>query len=158
MTIDEAFRWCYDSPSLGIIRDSAYAIPIIQSVHLVGLTMVLAVTVTLNLRLVGIGLRQLPLPVIASQLWRWAVWGMVLAISSGILVFLPDPVRYVHSGPFQLKMLLLCSAAAYHFTVFKRVTRQEAPSPTVRNIGAAMLSLTLWFSVGWCGRAIAFFK
>jgi hypothetical protein len=113
----------------------------------------------LNLRLLGIGMRQLPLSAVARQLFPWTFGALLLNIVSGILVFLPDPVRYVNSGPFQLKMALLSIAVLYHFTIFRRVTRAEPPArgPMKKAI-IAFFSLTLWFSVGWAGRAIAFFK
>ncbi len=159
MTLERFFQWCYQSPVLGILRDSSYAIPIIQSVHLLGLTILLGTTVMLNLRLVGLGMRQLPLSTVARQLWPWSFAALLIMISSGVLVFLPDPVRYVNSGPFQLKMGLLALAIVYHFTIFRKVTRREPPLlGPLRNALVAFFSVTLWFSVGWAARAIAFFK
>ena len=38
MSLQKFFQWCYQSPVLGILRDSSYAMPIIQSIHLLGLT------------------------------------------------------------------------------------------------------------------------
>lgn len=159
MSLQKFFQWCYQSPVLGILRDSSYAIPIIQSFHLLGLTILLGTTVMLNLRLLGIGMPQVPLSDVARQLWPWAFGALLLMILSGILVFIPDPVRYVNSGPFQLKMALLTLAILYHFTIFRRVTRREPPPrrPLLNTI-VAFFSLTLWFSVGWAARAIAFFK
>jgi len=159
MSLESFFQWCYQSPALGVIRDSTYAIPIIQSFHLVGLTILLGTTVMLNLRLLGIGMRQLPLSEVARQVWPWTFGALLLNILSGVLVFLPDPTRYANSGPFQLKMALLLMAILYHFTIFRKVTRAEPPTVgPLRNAVVAFFSLTLWFSVGWAGRAIAFFK
>ena len=158
MSIEKFFQWCYQSPVLGILRDSSYAIPIIQSFHLLGLTILLGTTVMLNLRLLGIGMRQIPLSGVAQQLAPWAFGALLLMITSGILVFIPDPVRYVNSGPFQLKMALLALAILYHFTIFRRVTRKEQPAGGPLRTMVAFFSLTLWFSVGWAARAIAFFK
>jgi len=159
MSLQRFFQWCYQSPVLAILRDSSYAIPIIQSFHLVGLTILLGTTVMLNLRLMNLGMRQLPLSAVARQVSPWAFGALLLMIASGVLVFIPDPVRYVNSGPFQLKMALLSVAIVYHFTVFRRVTRAERPPRgPLRNVIVAFFSLTLWFSVGWAARAIAFFK
>ena len=159
MALEKFFQWCYQSPVLAILRDSSFAIPIIQSFHLLGLTILLGTTVMLNLRLLGLAMRQLPLSAVARQLWHWSFAALLMMISSGILVFLPDPVRYVNSGPFQLKMALLAIAILYHFTIFRKVTRREPPPlAPLRNALVALFSLTLWFSVGWAARAIAFFK
>jgi hypothetical protein len=84
---------------------------------------------------------------------------LLLTICAGILVFLPDPTRYAHSGPFRLKMILLCLALLYQFTIFRRVLRTDPESrPRAGNAALASVSLLLWFGVGWSGRAIAFFQ
>ncbi len=75
------------------------------------------------------------------------------------MVFLPDPTRYAQSGPFRLKMLLLCLALLYQFTIFRKTVRRDPQSrPPIRNAAVAAISLLLWFGVGWSGRAIAFFQ
>jgi hypothetical protein len=159
-TIVQRFvQWCYYSKDYAFIRDSKYGIPLVQSLHLTGITLLLGTTVVLNLRLLGVGLKRLPLPLLSEQLWPWAKAGMVLTILAGIMVFLPDPTRYAHSGPFRLKMVLLCLALAYQFTVFRKTVRTDPESRSrLRNVGLASVSLVLWFGVGWSGRAIAFFQ
>jgi len=152
-------QWCYYSKDYAFIRDTKYAIPLLQSIHLTGITLLLGTTVILNLRLLGFGFRLLPLPMLSEQLWPWTKTGLLLAIVTGIMVFLPDPTRYAHSGPFRLKMLLLCVALLYQFTVFRRIARTDAESRSgIRNAVLAAISLGLWFGVGWSGRAIAFFQ
>lgn len=158
--IQRFVQWCYYSKDYAFIRDSPYGVPLVQSLHLTGITLLLGTTVVLNLRLLGLGLKRLPLPLLAEQLWPWAKAGMALTILSGIMVFLPDPTRYAHSGPFRLKMILLCLALLFQFTIFRRAVRTDdaASRPRVRNVVVASLSLVLWFGVGWSGRAIAFFQ
>jgi len=146
-------QWCYYSKDYAFIRDSKYGIPILQSLHLTGITLLLGTTLILNLSLLGVGFKRLPLPVLSEQLWPWMKAALALTICAGIMVFLPDPTRYAHSGPFRLKMLLLCLALLYHFTVFKKTLRKDQGNTTV-----ATISLLLWFGVGWSGRAIAFFQ
>jgi hypothetical protein len=152
-------QWCYYSKDYAFIRDSKYGVPLVQSLHLFGITVLLGTTVALNLRLLGLGFKRIPLPLFADQLWPWAKGGIFLTVGAGILVFLPDPTRYAHSEPFQLKMVLLCLALLYQFLVFHKVLRKDPESrPVVRNVAFASVSLLLWFGVGWSGRAIAFFQ
>lgn len=152
-------QWCYYSKDYAFIRDSKYGVPLVQSLHLFGITMLLGTTVALNVRLLGFGFKRIPLPLFADQLWPWVKGGLFLTIGAGILVFLPDPTRYAHSEPFQLKMVLLCLALLYQFLVFRKVLRKDPESrPLGRNVAFASLSLLLWFGVGWSGRAIAFFQ
>lgn len=152
---DAVIAWCYESPTLGLIRDGKYAIPLIQSLHLAGITIVLGTTVAFNLRLTDLGLTELPRKALVEQLWRWAKRGLVLTAVSGFFVFLPDPARYLQNDPFRLKMLLLALAILFQFTIFKRFLHTE--HTRVARVLVAIVSLILWFGVGWSGRAIAFF-
>jgi len=155
--VEHFVQWCYYSKDYAFIRDSKYGIPIVQSLHLTGITLLLGTVVILNLRLLGLGFRRLPLPLLSEQLWPWMKRGLLLTVCAGILVFLPDPTRYAHSGPFRLKMVLLCLALLFQFTVFRKTVRADVES-RLRNTLVASISLVLWFGVGWSGRAIAFFQ
>jgi hypothetical protein len=140
-----------------LIRDSKYGMPAVQSFHLVGLTILLTTVVVLDLRLTGLGLSNYGLSWLARQLNPWTLGAIVLVMSSGLLIFLATPGKYVDSHPFRLKMALLFCALLFHFGVLRRFTTPDfvARSRPVSVI-VACLSLTLWFGVGWAGRAIAF--
>lgn len=140
-----------------LIRDSKYGMPAVQSFHLLGLTMLLATVVALDFRLLGIGLRDYPLSGLARQLKPWTGGALALVLSSGLLIFLATPGKYLDSNPFRVKIALLCSALLFHFGVLRRFTASDSLArPRLVNIVVACLSLTLWFGVGWAGRAIAF--
>ena len=158
MSLQDLWRMSYDSHTIDILRNSKYAIPVIQSFHLFGITLLLGSMVILNLRLSGIGLRQIPMALLAKQIWRLAIGGLLLAMATGFLVFLPDPARYAANYAFRTKMVALCVAVGFQFLIYRKVISSgaaaEAGSP--RNIMVACCSLTSWFLVGWAGRAIAF--
>lgn len=156
MPLQQIWEWSYSSKTIDILRNVKYAIPLIQSFHLFGLTLVLGTTVVFNLRLLGLGLRKIAMPAIAKQLWRLAVGGLMLSIATGILVFIPDPARYAANTAFKTKLVILLAAILFHFTVFRKVIRATTPPAPRRAAGVAAVSLTLWFCVGWAGRAIAF--
>lgn len=140
-----------------LIRDSKYGMPAVQSVHLTGLTVFLATMVILNLRLAGFGNRESPLSALALQLKPWRTGAVTLILLSGVLIFLATPDKYLGSHPFQVKMALLGCAILFHFAVLRRFIGSDPVSYSRRtNVMVALLSLTLWFSVGWAGRAIAF--
>ncbi|SRR5260370_23992997 len=84
--LENLWRMSYDSPTIDILRNSKYAVPVIQSFHLFGITLLLGGMVILNLRLLGIGFVQVPMGVLARQVWRWVIGGLLLAIVSGVLV------------------------------------------------------------------------
>src|SRR5205807_2066044 len=136
--------------------NAKYAIPLIQSFHLFGLTLVLGTTVVFNLRLLGFGVRRISMAALTNQLWRLAVGGLLLSVATGILVFIPDPARYAANTAFKTKLVILMVAVLFHFTIFRKVVTAAQPPGGLRAAVIAAISLTLWFSVGWAGRAIAF--
>ena len=71
-------------------------------------------------------------------------------------MFLGNPAKYLASNPFRFKMASLawpCCASSVCSGGFSDRTGVRRRS---MNILVAGLSLTLWFTVGWAGRAIAF--
>jgi hypothetical protein len=149
--------WCSNTTTIVFIRDSSFGMPAVQSVHLVGLTMLLAAILVLNLRLAGVSMMDWSLPAVERQLRPWAWGATTLVLASGVVMFLGNPEKYLASAPFQVKMASLALAMLCQFGLFRRFFRSD---PGVRrrsmNIVVAGLSLTLWFAVGWAGRAIAF--
>lgn len=139
------------------VRDSKYGMPAVQSFHLMGLTVLLATVLLLDLRLVGLGMRDYGLYWLARQLKPWTLGAFAVVLTSGILMFLATPGKYIGNRPFRVKMALLCLALLFHFGVLRRFTKTDsAARPRAVNVLVACLSLTLWFGVGWAGRAIAF--
>jgi len=157
MSLQHLWQMSYDSKTIDILRNSKHAIPIIQSFHLFGITLLLSAMVILNFRMLGIGFREIRLDVLAKPVWTWGTAGLLLAMATGFFVFLPDPARYAANRSFLTKMSILAVAVLFQFTVYRRVLRAESSAPAQhRRVIIPLLSLLLWFSVGWAGRAIAF--
>ena len=149
--------WCSNTTTIVFIRDSSFGMPAVQSVHLVGLTVLLAAVLVLNLRLAGAGMMDWSLPAVERQLRPWAWGATILVLASGGVMFFGNPAKYLANVSFQFKMVSLALAMLCQFGLFRTFFRSD---PGVRrramNIVVAGLSLTLWFSVGWAGRIIAF--
>jgi hypothetical protein len=149
--------WCAKSRLIVFIRDSSFGMPALQSVHLVGLTVLLAAILVLNLRLTGLSMMDWTLDSLARQLRPWAIGAITMVFISGVVMFLGNPEKYLASFPFQLKITVLSLAILFQFRVLRRLSTMEAgASPRRIDILVAGVSLTLWFTVGWAGRAIAF--
>jgi uncharacterized protein DUF6644 len=139
------------------IRDSQYGMPLVQSVHLVGLTLLLATVLVLNLRLAGVALKDSPLDWLAQQLGPWMLVGLAVVVLSGLLIFVGTPAKYLASNPFRVKMAALGLAMLFQYGMLRQFAAPDsAPRSRAVRLVVAALSLTLWFTVGWAGRAIAF--
>jgi hypothetical protein len=157
MSFNRLWQLSYDSKLIDIFRNSHHAIPVVQGFHLFGITLLLSAMVILNFRMLGIGLREIKLVVLAKQVWSWGTGGLLLAIVSGFLVFVPDPARYAANYSFRTKMSLLVIAILFQYTLYRKVVRAEASDVEPRrHLIVPIVSLTLWFGVAWAGRAIAF--
>ncbi|HET9831273.1 MAG TPA: DUF6644 family protein [Vicinamibacterales bacterium] len=150
-------RWCSTSAPMVFVRDSRFGMPAVQSVHLVGITVFLAAIIVLDMRLAGIGMVNESLLWLERQLTPWIVGGVTLVVLSGVIIFLGTPSKYAQSNPFRIKMAVLGLAIVFHFGVVRRFVTADRGSPARRGQRlVAGLSVTLWFLVGWAGRAIAF--
>jgi len=146
-----------NSAAIVFVRDSKYGMPAVQSVHLVGLTVLLATILVLDLRIAGMGMMDWPLAGLERQLRPWTIGAVTLVILSGVLIFLGTPAKYLASNPFRFKMAMLGLAILFHVGLVRKFVTVEpgGRAPRLRMVVAG-LSLTLWFLVGWAGRAIAF--
>jgi hypothetical protein len=147
------FEWLEKSPLIAVIMGSTWLVSIVELSHLLGLTILVGSVVVVSLRMFGVVMTRMPLSEVAGELWNWALFGMILQLTSGLLLFMSEAVRWYHSGPFLVKMTCLFLALLFHFTIYRRVTGRNDLRPVVyRTTGA--LALTLWLSVGLAGRAI----
>ena len=146
-----------NSRAIVLLRDSSYGMPAVQSVHLVALTILLAAMLILNLRLADMSLLEWSLPAVERQLRPWAAVAIAAVIGSGMLMFVANPAKYLASAPFLFKMTALGLAIVCQFGVLRRFfTSEPGARPRSINVIVAVVCLTLWFSIGWAGRAIAF--
>jgi hypothetical protein len=127
----------------------------LQVVHVIGFLLLLASLTLISLRLLGLVLVRQPVSQVASDTSRLLWIGVILAISTGILMFLTGPSHYYFNRAFDIKMVLLFAALVVHVTVLQRIARRDEPPATLARVGA-VLSLVLWYGVSWAGRAIGF--
>jgi len=133
----------------------SWVFPVIQSIHLIGLTMLVGSICLVDLRILGIGKRQAVID-FASALAPWTFRGLVIVVITGPLMFWSDLARYVINPAFLLKMGLLAVTLTLHFTLHRRVIRVRSTNASGQKL-VAVLSLILWSSIVLAGRAIADF-
>lgn len=147
------FEWCEKNAVTAAIMQSWWMTSVLEVFHLIGLTMLVGAVVVVSLRLMGLAMTRRPVSEVAGELWSWTVLGLVLQLSSGLALFTAESVRWYHSGPFWVKMTLLFMAIAFHFTVYRRVTRRDDVTPLMCRLTGAF-ALALWLGVGVGGRAL----
>jgi hypothetical protein len=139
------------------ISTSTWAFAVIESVHLLALSLIGGAVLIVDLRLLGLGLRRQAVGDIAREAQPWLVGSLIVMLVTGVLLFLSEPVKCYFSTPFRIKMLCLLLGTIWAFTVRRKVA--VADEGRVRPIWmkvVALVSLALWFGVGAGGRWIGF--
>jgi len=154
-------EWLEKTPWSIALHESIWAYPLVESVHVLTLCLFLGTAVMLDLRLLGVLLRRLPVSEAAQQLFRWMVAGFVLMVISGALLFYAIPVRTYLNIFFRIKVAMLVLAGLnawiFHRTVYRRVSEWDLDpvAPRAARI-AGGLSLALWAAIVVAGRMIAY--
>ncbi len=156
MNLVHLFQWFDNTPISIVIRNSTYIFPIVEVFHLFGLTLLLGTLTITDLRMLGVGMRRQSISTVASQLAPFTIWGAVLTIVSGILLFLSEAMKCYGNAAFPWKMWLLLAGILLYLLFQRRITSPGSRvSPGVLKV-VAVLSLFFWYGVAIAGRAIAF--
>lgn len=151
------FKW-FDGSSIGNwVRDSRWIFPAIEAVHIVALALLFGAILMLNLRLLGLTLKNKPVAQLARELSSWVLVSLIIILASGVLLFASEAMKAYASVPFQVKMLFLFAAMIFHYTIYGWLTRSsdERIGPVWGKL-AAIVSILLWLGVGIGGRGIGF--
>jgi hypothetical protein len=156
MSLLPFFEWCESSGIGSAIRDSLWLFPVIESVHLLALALIGGAVLVVDLRLLGLGLRQQPVARLARDVQPWLAGGLVVMVASGLLLFLSEAIKCYHNAAFWTKMAFLLPALIFTFTVRRKVAAGENHVRPLWRKLVAVTSLTMWSVVGAAGRWIGF--
>jgi hypothetical protein len=151
------FEWCEQLWLGQFIVGSNWLFPVIESVHLLGLAVLGGAILVVDMRLLGLGLKNHPVAELARDSRPWLIGALVVMVATGVPLFLSEPIKCYYSQPFWNKMTALAIGLVFTFTIRARVTETESVRNTARRqamVGA--LSLALWFTVAASGRWIGF--
>jgi hypothetical protein len=155
MSLLPAFEWVSKTPLGEAIAKSTYFFPVVEVLHLLGLSLLLGVVLAVDLRLLGVVMRRQSAAVVVKSLAP-AFWtGLGVALATGTLLFVGEPIKCFFNEAFWWKMALLVLAMAGQAILFLGLTTPKQTLFSAQKVIAA-LSLGLWFSVGVAGRAIGF--
>ena len=155
------FDWLRHTSVAVQIRDSLFVFPLLESAHVIGLTLVFGTIAIVDLRLLGVASAHRSFRRLASDTMKWTWGAFALTALTGSLMFITNAAVYFHNVYFRVKIALLV-LAAINVLVFELTSRRtierwdQAPSapPLGRAIAAA--SLVIWVAVIVAGRMIGF--
>ena len=154
-------EWLANTPGSIALHESIYVYPVIESIHVLTLCLFLGLAAMLDLRLLGITMRETPVSEVADRLLPWTIAGFVVMVISGAFLFYGIPVRTYQNIFFRIKVVLLVlsgvNAFVFHSTVYRKVAEWNLDTvPPIRARLAGGLSLLFWASIVVAGRMIAY--
>jgi hypothetical protein len=148
------------SPLAELIRESDWAFPAIESVHVIALALVVGTITIVDLRLLGLASAGRAYSELARLVLPWTWGAFVLAAMSGVAMFVSQPQTYLDNLAFRIKLLLLLLAGinmlVFQLIVGRGVPRWDHDAAPVTGRIAAALSLVLWIAIVFFGRRIGF--
>jgi hypothetical protein len=143
------FEWIEASGLARTIQGSTLLTGVLSSFHLIGLALVTGGALFSNLAGFGaVGPREFRADAIRPAARAMTV-GLLVSITTGLLLFMPRAVTAAENSTFRIKMSLLLLAAFLHFTV-----QRGSPGELAGVSRAARaLGLVLWLGVAIAGCA-----
>jgi hypothetical protein len=127
--------------------------PIVQTVHLLGIAVVMSSVVLLDLRILGLALPSQGVQELTRRVMPWLWCALPVMLLSGLPFVLARPHRYFTNPVFGLKFALLLPAVA--LAAMLHVLGNRKPEHWGAKAIAAV-SLLLWIGIVLAGRWIAY--
>jgi len=152
-----AIAWIDTLPLHETVRDISWIVPSVQTIHILAVSVVVASSLILSLRLLAVtGTDWSPMQW-SLRLKGWLWWALLALLLTGLVMILGEPERTLGNRTFQLKMLALIIAIGLSLTLFRRVRALgpgESPGGVDRAIGVALM--LVWTFIVLAGRWIAY--
>jgi hypothetical protein len=161
MLVRPLLEWLANTTFSAYLRESPWAYPIVETVHVLTLCLFLGFTMLLDLRLLGIALGRTAASEATRRLEPWMLLGFASMLLSGGLLFASDPIGFSQNAFLRIKLGIILLAGLnvwiYHVTVYRSVADWDTNRTTPWGARAvAICSLLFWAGIVAMGRAIAY--
>ena len=142
------------------LMNTAWAWPIAESLHFIGLCMLFGTIGIVDLRLLGFP-KAISLPDL-HRITRVGIVGFAINVVTGVAFFVSAPDQYLYNPAFQLKVACMLLAAvnvvAFYGYGWPRIRGATANEVPIAAKLCAAVSLTAWTGVIVFGRLITFYR
>ena len=149
------------APSVFLQRNNAWTIPTIQSIHIMGIAMVLGSALMIQLRIMGWAWMDRSLRRTVDRFGPWLTNSLCLLLATGVLLVIGEPVRELVTFSFWAKMFFVALATII-IVAFRRNFRREESEWEQWKTGrtptraVVLLMLVVWVAIIVLGRLIAY--
>ena len=138
------------------LNSSEYIFPILECFHITGFALSIGTIAIVDLRLLGLGMRNQTPAQLATDVAPWTLAGLGVMLISGPMIFLSDAAMYLRNPSFRFKIACLLVAIIFNYTIHRKVAMSNGSSSGLSKLVGA-LSLLLWVGVVAGGLFIAFY-
>jgi hypothetical protein len=143
-------QWLNDTPMSVYLRESDWPFPMIETIHILGLGFSVGTVMWLDLRLLKLAMREVPVADVIEQLEPWAIGGFAVMFLSGTLLILSEPLKCYNTVAFRIKVVLRMLACLnvlyFHKSVIHDVDQWDQHMPWRAKMAGAF-SLVLWLAI-----------
>ena len=111
------------------MRQSLWLFPVIETVHLLGMSALVGTIAVFDLRLLGWAMRKQRVTDLTHRLFPWAWAGFAVQVITGAMLFSSEAVHMQRNPAFRLKMLLILLAGihalVFHFAVYRSAAKWD---------------------------------
>lgn len=134
------------------LRDTSWAIPAIQCVHIAAIAILLVSSLIGQLRLAGLVATDVEVRSVAHWLAPRVRWPLAILLATGAMMIVSEPERTLTNTVFWVKLGLVTCA----LVLSERQIRQASADPVWTTRVLAIAVLLLWLGAIICGRWIAY--
>lgn len=161
VNIDSWLHRLKDTGFATAIRENGSLFPWIESVHVLGVTLVIGTVGIIELRLIGVASLNRSVSRVLKDVLPITWSAFAVSAISGFLLFASNAPTYAYNTFFLTKAALLflagLNALGFHTFVERSITRWDsaARTPIPARLSGAF-SLVMWIGVVICGRWVGF--
>jgi hypothetical protein len=153
--LEQAFLQMGQWPISRAINGSLWIYAVVQAFHLVALAVFAGALFMVDLRLLGVAMRERPVDEVARGARPWLIGGLLALVLTGIPQMMSNASREYYSEFFWYKMSALAFGLVWTFTLRARVTRRATAGALAKVV--ALVSVATWISVIVFARLIGLF-
>ena len=161
MSMTSFSDWLYETQFSTALRETTWAIPNLQTIHIIAIAVVVGSAIATELRMAGLFATDRALSTVLQRYLPWMKWALVVLLATGLLLVIAEPGRTLNNTLFWIKMALVGGASLV--TLRARRTLVAAPAGASADIatpeasrGLSWLMLLVWCAIIFCGRFIAY--
>jgi hypothetical protein len=154
-------HWVEKSAIAIFVSQSTYGFNALDMFHVAAISVVFGMIAVLDLRLIGIALRDYAVTDLSRQVLPWTWAAFAVAAVTGALMFSGQAVKYSTNFAFLTKLALMGLAGAnmlaFHFVTYRGVAKWDHGAVPFAGRIAGTISLACWIAIVVYGRFTAYY-